>query len=180
MEDVSGQEQQNTVSAYRMRAQMTEEASGRESPSDDAIESAAEDVPGKQEPPRAVVAYRVRARAADETAGVLAEQVADDVYGALVAGGYPVRKNAKDGSRTMEINLDVTRKEVSRLAQWRMYEGKARAEVVTGQGEMIGKKSFRAKGKRSLDPEEAEASAAAGLAQQINEWLPTVLPPAKP
>ena len=123
--------------------------------------------------------YRVRAQAADGASRAMAAQLEDDVCGALVARGYTVLKGGEGGRRTTDIRLDVTRKEVARLDDWRLYEGKARAEVVSGKGGLMGKKSFKAKGERSLDEGEAEAGAVEGLAQQINEWLPTVLPPAK-
>ena len=123
--------------------------------------------------------YRVQARATDKASGALAAQVEDEVYGALVSRGYAIRKNAAGVRRTTDINLDVTRKETARLAEWRMYEGKARAEVVSGKGEVMGKKTFRAQGERSRNQEEAEESAADGLVRQIDEWLATVLPPAE-
>lgn len=123
--------------------------------------------------------YRIQAQATDGASRALAEQVEDDVYGALVSCGYHVRKKSAVWLRTTDINLDVTRKEVARLADWRMYEGRVRAEVVSGRGDVMWEKRFRALGERSKDEEEAEASAESGLANQITEWLSTVLPSAK-
>ena len=123
--------------------------------------------------------YRVRVQGTDRDSESLAAQVEDHVTGMLLARGYRIGRNQEEGRRIVDIEMEVAREEVARLDDWRLYEGTVRVEVASDGGKVAGQKSFRARGERSLAEKEAEADAAKRLARQINEWLSTVLPPAK-
>ena len=119
----------------------------------------------------------VKAAPADKQASRLASSLRATVEGELVARGFDVIAKQPADS---EVVLAVSRREASRLSDWRVYEGSASVRVTeSASGKLLASESFKAQGKRALDEAAAEAGAKDALAQQVSRWLVKTLPAKK-
>ena len=135
-------------------------------------------VAGCATPPRHTVCS-VEATAASQSASGLSDAVATGVRGDLERLGYHVftEKCGRCGN-ALSVNIAIDRKEAARLDVWVAYDATASVKAVVGRdGRILGEKTFSAKGVRGRTEKEAEAGIRKSLVEQINAWLPSVLPP---
>lgn len=119
----------------------------------------------------------VKAVSVDKQANRLADSLRATVEGDLVARGFDVIAKLPADS---EVALAVSRREASRLSDWRVYEGTASVRVTeTASGRLLASESFKAQGTRALDEATAEAGVKNVLAQQVSRWLVKALPAKK-
>ena len=122
---------------------------------------------------------RVDVQAASHGASGLSEAVASGVRGDLARLGYHVfTEKCGRHDNAVSVDIAIDRKEAARLDVWRAYDATAGVKVVAGRGgRILGEKTFYAKGGRGRTEKEAETGIRKSLVEQINAWLPSVLPP---
>lgn len=135
-------------------------------------------VAGCATPPRHTVC-RVEGLPESRSASGLSDAVVSGVRGDLARLGYHVftEKCGRCGN-AVSVNIAIDRKEAARLDVWVAYDAKASVKAVVGRdGRILGEKTFAARGVRGRTEKEAEAGIRKSLVEQINAWLPSVLPP---
>ena len=119
----------------------------------------------------------VNATAADSKSGRLAESLRAAVEKDLVARGFDVFAKQPADS---EVSLAVSRREVSRLSDWRVYEGTVSVRVTEpASGKLVASESFKAQGARGLDELQAETGVKDALSQKVSRWLAKAFPAKK-
>ena len=121
--------------------------------------------------PRAV--YAVAVSPEGEGAKKLAEAIGFDVRAGLTGNGRAVAAaGAKPGKgeKPVTIDISVSRRDVSRLGDFRLCEGVAKVCVIDG-GKEIASKKFIAEGKRADNKIDAERGVCDELAKQIVKWV---------
>jgi len=135
-------------------------------------------VAGCATPPRHTVC-RVEGLPESRSASGLSDAVVSGVRGDLARLGYHVSAEKRDiCDNDVSVNIAIDRKEAARLDIWVAYDATAGVKVVAGRGgQILGEKTFAARGVRGRTEKEAEAGIRKSLVEQINAWLPSVLPP---
>lgn len=132
---------------------------------------------GSSKPATRNPSVAVKATPSDAQSDRLAVSLRAAVEGDLVARGFDVIAAQPADS---EVSLAVLRREVSRLADWRVYEGEASVRVTElASGRLVASESFKAQGARALDDVKAEAGVKDALLPQVSRWLTKTLPAKK-